>query len=87
MKWYITTTGFTKDQKQNAGEKAPKDIAEICWHLGMKALRFQPFPCKLFSNLYKKIWLLTIGTFPWLKMFFSVHMGDIILYQHPMYFL
>ena len=85
MKWYITTTGFTKDQKQNAGEKAPKDIAEICWHLGMKALRFQPFPCKLFSNLYKKIWLLTIGTFPWLKMYFSVHMGDIILYQHPMY--
>ena len=85
MKWYITTKGYAKVNRKNAGAKAPKDIAEICERFGMYPLKFYPFPCDVRSNLYKKLWLITIGAFPWLKVFWTVHKGDIILYQHPLY--
>lgn len=85
MYWFITTNGYAKVHKKNAGSKAPKDIAEICYRSGMKPLLFQPFPRDAASALYRKIWLLTVGAFPWIKTFFSIHKGDIILYQHPLY--
>ena len=85
MNWYITTNGYAKVHRKNAGSKAPNDIAEICRRLHMSPLIFQPFPRDAESGLYRKLWLLTVGVFPWIKVFWRVHKGDVVLFQHPLY--
>lgn len=78
MKWYIETDRYAKIYTKNAGSKAPADIAEIYRKSGMKALIFPLFPKEAKSEVYKKIWLLTKGTFPWIKVFCKVRKGDVI---------
>lgn len=85
MKWYITTNGYARTHRKNAGSKAPSDIAEICRRSGMRPLLFQPFPRDAKSEVYMKLWLLTIGIFPWLQVFLSVQKGDVVFFQHPLY--
>lgn len=85
MHWFITTNGYIKANKKNAGSKAPRDVAEICKRMGMRPLVFPFFSCDTTFKLYRKIWLMTVGAFPWIKVFLKVHKGDIILYQHPLY--
>ena len=85
MDWYITTKGYAKVHRKNAGSKAPGDIAEICRGLDMSPLFFRPFPRDAVSRLYMKLWLLTVGTIPWFRVYKSVHHGDRILFQHPLY--
>ena len=85
MNWYITTQSYTKAHIKNAGSKARMDVSEICQCSGMLPLFFQPFPSDTKFGLYKKLWLMTVGAFPWLRVLFKVHDGDIVLFQHPLY--
>lgn len=87
MNWYITTNGYAEARRQNAGSKAPDDVARICRRLHMSPLVFQPFPIPRDapSELYMKLWLVTVGAVPWLNVGWKVRRGDIVLYQHPLY--
>ncbi len=83
MNWYVTTDSYAEMFQKNAGSKAPADIVEICRKCGMRPLIFHRFPMEKRSILYKKMWLLTVGIFPWIKLFLQARKGDIIILPHP----
>lgn len=82
MIYYITRyTGNTKD----AGTKAPNDIESICKKNGWKEIKFIK-SSDTSNNLVGKIKKIIINTNNWKTLGKRVKKGDMILYQHPMYF-
>lgn len=75
---------YKKEKKNTAGTKAPEDIAAICEKQGYHRIDMPAFPAKK-GWLYKKLWLLTVGTFAWMRLAMRVQKQGIIIYQHPSY--
>lgn len=82
MIYYIRRyTGASKD----AGTKAPKDIYSICNQMGWKEILFEE-PQKgnnIIINLIQKVW---INRKNWKNLLKKAIAGDVVIYQHPMYF-
>ena len=81
MIYYIN---YKKNQENNAGNKAPDDIARICEELHYKEFSVPSFPFGL-SPLKSKIWILFHATAWWKKLKEIVDINDTVIYQHPMY--
>lgn len=82
MIYYITRyTGNTKD----AGTKAPNDIDSICKKNGWKEIKFAN-PNNTGSKLIGKIRKIVVNTNNWNTLGRQIKNGDMVLYQHPMYF-
>ena len=73
-----------REKRNTAGAKAPDDIAELCQKRNYKRFVIEPFPAN-HSKLYQKVWLLTICTQQWIKLFHLVKDEDIVIFQHPSY--
>ena len=73
-----------RKNRNTAGAKAPADISKICENMGMSCFPMPMFPEKR-SKLYQKIWLTIVCGFYWMKLMHSVHEGERVIYQHPMY--
>ena len=82
MIYYITRyTGNTKD----AGTKAPNDIESICKRNGWKETKFIK-PSNNSNNLVEKIKKIATNVNNWKLLGKTIKKGDIVIYQHPMYF-
>lgn len=71
-------------KRETAGFKAPEDVNQICQSMGMRPIDFPKFP-NHYSKLRKRLWLYTVVPMNWIKVFFRVKKGDVVLFQHPMY--
>lgn len=81
MVYYIN---YKKNQENNAGNKAPDDIAKICQQLGYTEFSVPAMP-KGLSSLKAKIWILLNAPTWWRKLENTVTKADTVIYQHPMY--
>ena len=68
----------------HAGNKATDDIADICKKMGMRELSF-PKLIETNNKVLFKLWILFVSLYYWLKYYFKLKDGDILLFQHPMY--
>lgn len=81
MIYYIN---YEKDQENNAGNKAPDDIAIICSELHYQEFSVPSLSKKL-SPIKAKLWILCHGSSWWHKLKKIANKEDTIIYQHPMY--
>ncbi len=80
--YYLT---YQRRRKRNtAGQKAPRDISQICRELGYRELLMPAFPSEK-GKIYKKLWLLTSAVRAWENVYRSVPEGAALIYQHPGY--
>ena len=82
MIYYITRyAGNTKD----AGTKAPKDIENICEKNGWREIKFEnPIASK--NSIVSAVKKTIVNINNWIRLNKAVKDGDLVLYQHPMYF-
>lgn len=73
-----------REKKNDAGAKAPRDIADICREMGMTPL-YMPIIISNRGNIRQKLWLLWTCTTFWMKLGRQLQEGDVVLYQHPCY--
>jgi len=73
-----------KKLENTAGLKAPDDVVEICKRNGFQIVDWNKYP-KDRPMLYKKIWIMIVCNYQWLRLFFMTKKGDLVLYQHPSY--
>ena len=78
MIYYMKMHNGTED---TAGPKAPNDIYKFTEQLGGKSIEFKIVPNK--GDLYRKLWMLTVGISQWGKVFTKLGKGDVFVYQHP----
>ena len=84
VKHILCYIDYDHEKRETAGFKAPDDIAEICRQIGCRRLTLPYFPFRR-SKHYKKLWMLTVGLWSWLKMAKSINEEDVIIFQHPTY--
>ncbi len=81
MIYYID---YKKNQENNAGNKAPDDIAKICQELQYSEFLVPSLP-KDYSPIKSRIWILLHAPIWWRKLKKTVTEKDVVIYQHPMY--
>ncbi len=81
MIYYID---YKKNQENNAGNKAPDDVAKICRELQYSQFLVPSLP-KDYSPLKSRIWILLHAPIWWRKLKKTVTEEDVVIYQHPMY--
>lgn len=75
---------FANGEKNNhAGTKAPDDVAEIADTLGFERLNID-FRYSNTSNPIKKVFLIFVAVFDFIKLYFKVEKGSVVLCQAPM---
>lgn len=74
-------TKIHKGTEETAGPKAPNDIYKFTEELGGKSIEFKGAPNK--GGIYRKFWMLTIGSFQWWRVYTKLREGDTLVYQHP----
>ena len=75
---------YQNRKRNTAGAKAPDDVTSICNRMGFQEIRMPMLPHGK-SNLYKRIWLSTVGTCSWMKAYRAIPADSILVYQHPAY--
>ena len=78
MIYYLKMLNWTED---TAGPKAPNYIYKFKEKFGGKSIEFKIAPNK--GDLYRKLWMLTVGISQWGKVFTKLGKGDVFVYQHP----
>lgn len=73
---------YETGKRNTAGFKAPDDVYKICRQAGFHKVFMPEFPREK-GRLYGRIWLLTVGTWHWLKLGKQVPKGAIVICQHP----
>lgn len=81
MIYYIN---YNKSQENNAGNKAPDDIAQICQELHYKEFSVSALP-KGSSPIKIKLWILRNAPIWWNRLKKILTENDTVIYQHPMY--
>lgn len=82
MNAYITRC-YAKDNKYNAGGKAPTDINEICKQKGWKQFKMN-LPSGEIGQLKRIYWRIFYCSIQWIKL--GINRYHYILYQYPMQF-
>lgn len=81
MVYYIN---YEKNQENNAGNKAPDDIARICQELKYTEFTVPALP-KGLGSFKSRLWILLNAPSWWRKLEKIVTENDTVIYQHPMY--
>lgn len=75
---------YKKNQENNAGNKAPDDIAMICHQLKFTEFSVPALPNGL-NPLKARLWILMNAPSWWRRLEKVVTPKDTVIYQHPMY--